>query len=110
NEFGGPRNYFYPLVLIPLAKKLYPHFTGFMPKLLETGKALIQHSDEIYLIGYRAKDEIIQELFANVSADSTLHVVGVQDASDIMREVLEWAKLKEGTIYKNGFESFIEGF
>jgi hypothetical protein len=96
-----------PLLLMPLTSKLYTHFNDFYIKMLSAGKELLSKATEIYLIGYRAKDAIIRDLFSEVPYGTILHVVGTNNAAMIMDDVLSWAtNLKPGVIHNKGFANF----
>jgi len=95
---------------MPLTTKLYPTFEGFSKRVMDGGKNLIGQADDIYLIGYRAADEIIRDMFKNVRPETQLHVVGTGSAGQIMDEVLEWSKIKRGEVHSEGFAKFIEAY
>jgi hypothetical protein len=101
------RNMVCPLLLMPLTSKLYDYFNDFYTRMLTAGKELLSKATEIYLIGYRAKDAIIRDLFTEVPSGTILHVVGTNSASMIMDDVLSWAtNLRPESTYCNGFAHF----
>ncbi len=103
--------HFYPLVFLPLTAKAYSSVEGFLEKMRERGNDLLASADEIYLIGYRAKDDLIREMLQSVDHKARLHVVGKQDAGEISARVLEWnSHLEKGTISEDGFEQFVSNF
>lgn len=103
--------YFYPLIFLPLTVKAYSFISGFEEKILLKAKELLSNAEEIYLIGYRANDDIIRELLKKTPAETQLYVVGLQSAEQIMKEVLSWAThLKRGKVYEEGFLRFVEAY
>jgi len=104
-------NYAYPLVLIPLSTKLYDHFLNFSNRVIDAGKNLASEADEIYLIGYRAQDEVIKVIFENVKPGAVLHVVdrSAFETASIFNDVIKWKPgLEVGKCYNGGFEEFVE--
>jgi hypothetical protein len=103
------RQFFYPLILLPLTTKLYQHFGGFDERLIAAGKSLLATANEVFLVGYRAQDKVIREMFEGVRPDTSLHVIGRNDAGQIMTSVLEWKpELRKGTVFTKGFARFID--
>src|SRR5690349_21583882 len=87
SEIKFSKQYFYPLILLPLTVKQYDFLTGFNQTIISKGKEILSKATEIYLIGYRAADDIIKEMFAEVKAGTTLHVVSLADSKEIMNRV-----------------------
>lgn len=103
--------YFYPLVLMPLTKKLYPIFEDFYVRTIKEGKFIMQAAKEIYLIGYRGQDEIISELFKSLIGNVSLHVVGTESAKAIQEKVIKGNQhLVAGKTYSNGFANFVKNY
>lgn len=103
--------YFYPLILIPLTTKLYPFFTNFEEAVINPGKKLVAEADEIYMVGYRAADDIIKEMLQATKPETKLHIVGTRNASAIMSRVLSYSpRLVEGQTFSEGFEMFIKDY
>ena len=104
--------YFYPLILLPLTVKQYDFLAGFNDKIISKGKEILSTAGEIYLIGYRAADDVIRDMFKEVKSEAVLHVVSLDDSPEIMTRVLDWypEKLKEGTIFSKGFWDFIQNY
>lgn len=101
--------YCYPLIFLPLTVKQYNFVEGFSEKIINEGKKLLQRAKEVYLVGYRARDEIIKDMFKEVSEGTVLNVVGLKGARVIMDRVLGWdLGFSKGKVYHKGFESFIE--
>lgn len=109
--FPSEHYYFYPLIFIPMIKKLYSHVDGFLEMIIEESKKMVAEADEIYLIGYRANDEIIQEIFQSVKTDTMLHVVGREGAGKIADKLVSMNfGLQKASVYKHGFEQFVNEF
>lgn len=95
--------YFYPLIFLPLAKKQYSHIAGFQEKIIEKGKELIKEAEDIYVIGYRAKDDIIKDLLKEAQPNTNLHVISKGSSGEISKNILGWAKnLKQGSMPDDG--------
>ena len=102
------RQYFYPLVFLPLTAKAYSAVDGFYNKIVNAGKELLTGANEIYLIGYRADDDVTRYMFENVQADTPLHVVALGGAERIYDSVFEWChRLKRGQMINGGFQELI---
>lgn len=100
-------DYFYPLVFLPLAQKNLDHINNFYEQVIGKGKDMLQEAEEIYVIGYRAKDDIIKELFKLAPEGTPLHVISNKNAETISKEIHSWAKnLGEGSILNGGFANF----
>lgn len=105
NRFKG--QYFYPLVFLPLTAKAYSAVDGFYHRVVDTGKELLAEAKEIYLIGYRAADDVTKYMFENVQPDTPLHVVTLGDAEKIYDSVTKWCpQLKKGDMITSGFQVF----
>ena len=106
------QQYFYPLILLPLMVKQYDFLTGFNEKIISKGKKILSTASEIYLIGYRAVDDIVKEMFTEVKSGVILHVVSLADSKEILSRVLDShpGKLKEGQIFSRGFWDFIQEY
>ncbi|KKR16435.1 MAG: hypothetical protein A3D82_01725 [Candidatus Levybacteria bacterium RIFCSPHIGHO2_02_FULL_40_29] len=100
--------YFYPLIFLPLTSKDYTSVHGFEEKILAKGNQLVSEANEIYLIGYKANDDIIKSMLKNAPDGTILNVVGNKSASDIMKKVLAWGtNIKEGKVFDAGFYRFV---
>lgn len=100
--------YSYPLVLLPLTTKLYDSFEGFKQSLLEPAQSLVTQAKEIYIIGYRAVDEVIREILEPVKLDTPFEVVSLEDAQKIADSILSWKReLKLRNIHDRGFLDFL---
>lgn len=102
--------YAFPFILIPLASKLYDRVEKYKENIIDGAIELSSHAKEIYLIGYRANDDLIKDIFSKASG-AKLHVVGNGHAADIQEEVLGWANnLKKGDTFDSGFLEFIKDY
>jgi len=101
--------HFYPLILIPLKKKLDLHVEGFNKKMVDLGKNLLQKADKVYLVGYRAQDEYIYEIFNSVQPGTKLKIVGKSNANEILTDVTSKIKtfVKEEP-FSRGFAEFVK--
>lgn len=106
--------YFYPLVLVPLLTKLYPHIKKLNELIIDEGRRVLSDATEIYFIGYQASDEIIFEMLQDVRFGTPVHIVGVNSGSinNTMTRVIGHpmtnGKLKEGQRYQLGFAGFVD--
>lgn len=104
-SFGG--QYFYPLIFLPLTSKAYSSIEGFEEKIISKGKDLMKTADEIYLIGYRANDELIREMLKLAKPNTKLHVIGKGSAAEIRDKVLKLNRnIVEGETSDEGFYHF----
>ena len=83
--------YSYPLLFMPLTTKLYPIVSDFYERVIVKGKELLSQATQIYLIGYRAADGIVKEMFQEVGPGTAIHIVGHGSAGEVMTSVLSWA-------------------
>jgi hypothetical protein len=104
-SIGHP--FFYPLIFLPLANKDFTNITGFQNKVIERAKNIMMMANEVYLIGYKAEDDIINDLLSVVPFGSQLHVVSMHDAKKISQRVLNINNnLRRGSIINGGFSDF----
>lgn len=105
------RDYFYPLVLVPLTTKMYSTITDFHDTIIEKGKEMLGRAEEIYLVGYRAKDDIIKELFMNVKHEVKLNIISDNDPESVAESILTWKPgLTKNLMFSHGFEEFVKAF
>lgn len=101
------KEFYYPLILLPLSSKLYDHIEGFKQKIIEEGKELLSQANEVYLIGYRAEDDVIKEMFEDIYIGAKLNIVGENTADAIFKNIKKWKpSIREGEKYRSGFENF----
>ena len=99
--------YFYPLIFLPLTLKSYSSISGFEDKIIAKGKSLVEEASEIYLIGYKANDSIIQEMMGGLTRKTRINVVGLSSVGAIMEKVLTFnSNLVKGELYDQGFHHF----
>jgi len=104
-------NYFYPFILMPLTDKLYGRLKGHQETLVSKARELIQQASEIFVIGYRAADQLFQGLIKNAQR-VPVHVVSHGDAEEIMKHVV-WAsgnRVKPGSVNDKGFLQFVNTY
>lgn len=105
------RQYFYPLVLLPLSSKLYDHIEGFRDQIIDHGKKMLSIASDVYLIGYRADDAAIRDMFESIRPGTKLHVVSLGDANRISINVLSGnANFEQGLVFTGGFAEFVRNF
>lgn len=99
--------YFYPLIFLPLTLKAYSSISGFEDRIISKGKELIESANEVFLIGYRANDSLIDEMLKNIEPGTKIHVIGRKTAGTIMERVLKLNKnLEKRAVSENGFHYF----
>lgn len=104
---GLGMEYFYPLIFLPMAQKKLDHFTDFYEKVMKKAEGMFAEAEEIYVIGYRAKDDIIKNLFKFIPQGTTLHVISHGEADKISRYIQGFAiGLKQGSLISGGFAEF----
>lgn len=108
-RFNG--QYFYPVLFMPLTTKLYATLAGFSERVIAEGQGLLNRTSEIYLIGYRANDEIIKEMFRAAKPGTKLNIVDKNNSLAVFDSVNTWAyNLKPGTFLDSGFMDFAEHY
>jgi len=107
NCFSRVGYYFFPLVLMPLTSKM-DFVIQFSDLILRSTQDMLSKADAVYLIGYRANDDIVKEMFKALRPGTTLHIVGWRTAEEVASRILGWAtNLKKGTTYNDGFMDFV---
>jgi len=108
---GTDDDYSYPLLFMPLTTKLYTTVSAFYETVIAKANELLAQASQVYLVGYRAADDIIKEMFQRVAPGTPLHVVGRGRAGDVMKSVLSWAThLSQGEICDTGFMEFAKAY
>lgn len=109
--FSTGTQYSYPLLFMPLTTKLYPIVSDFCERVIGKGKELLRQATQIYLIGYRAADDTIKEMFQEVKPGTAIHMVGHGSAGEVMTSVMSWAaRLSRGEIHNEGFMKFADEY
>jgi len=103
--------YFYPLMFMPLTIKQYELIEKFNESIVSEAKSLIKQADEIFLIGYRATDDIAHDILKEARKGTRLSVVGLSSSYQIQQKLLNKHKnLTLGFAVNNGFAKFIETY
>jgi hypothetical protein len=99
--------YFYPLIFVPMTSKLTNFVESFYLESISQARKLAESAEEIYIIGYKAKDEAIKKVLPYAQEGTTLHVISNTNAEKISSEILKWApNLRQGSMLNGGFAEF----
>lgn len=98
----------YPLLFLPLRVKQYRHVEAFEETMLNDAKVLFRSASEIYMIGYRAEDDIAKELFTAMRGRPKLNVVGTATAGTIATKIFNMGNFEMGTVRQGGIEEFVK--
>jgi hypothetical protein len=111
-ESIGKTQYCYPMILIPLTVKLYNRFKGFDQQILSKARECFAAAAEIFLLGYRAQDEVFSDLLSSVSGEEVpIHVADKGQAREIQERVLRSCpKLMAGECSDDGFMAFVDRY
>lgn len=101
------QQYFYPLVLIPLTTKMYSFMPDLPTEMIRRGQELFASANDVYLIGYRAIDEIFADMAKTVRRETRLHVIGRGNAIEVANRVLAKHQMQLGGIHADGFREFL---
>lgn len=103
--------YFYPLLFMPLTGKDYSIIVDFKSIMIEKAEAMLRKATDVYLIGYRANDDLIRVILEQVRGGTNLHVVGLSSAQEISNRIVSSnGNLKQGIINDKGFSNFASTF
>lgn len=103
--------HFYPLLFIPLTEKAYDIVSDFKDVMIEKAEEFFRSATDIYLLGYRAKDDLIHELLRNVAYGTKLHVIGRTSAERISKYTRgKNPNLEQGIISNEGFRNFASNY
>lgn len=96
---------------MPLTIKQYNQIEDFQETFIENGKQLISKAQEIYLIGYRARDEIVDDLLKKAKEGTKLYVVNRDDRLKIAKDIRGRYRQLTVKAHKNhSFEQFVEEY
>src|SRR5581483_504423 len=73
-EYFNNAGYFYPLLFMPLTGKDYSIVSDFKDVMISKAEEMIRQASDIYLIGFRANDDLIHELLSKAPDQTALHV------------------------------------
>lgn len=103
-------DYLYPLLFMPLTAKAYDWVRQFETSMKKEATGWFSHADDIYLIGYRGADALIDDFIDCTDKAATLHVVSgrAEDAQEVMdRLCARHRRLKSGMLRGDGFRGFV---
>lgn len=107
----GSAEYYYPLVFTPLTTKMYSMVEDFEGKIIEGAKKLISTANQIYIIGYRAVDEIIEDILSVAKPQTLVQIISKSDVGYIQERIKTIApNLNIQTLNQNGFMDFVKQF
>lgn len=107
-EYFNNAGYFYPLLFMPLTGKDYSIVSDFKDVMVAKVEEMVRQASDIYLIGYRANDDLVHELLDKAPAKTKLHTVGLTSAHEIASRVLDRHKqLEIGEVKNKGFSNFV---
>ena len=110
-EYFTNAGYFYPLLFMPLTGKDYSVVSDFKDVMVAKAQEMMSTASEVYLIGYRANDDLIHDLLDKAPNKAKLHVVGLSSADEISGRVLGRHKqLEKGIIKSKGFSNFVSEY
>ncbi len=100
---------FYPLVLLPLTTKMHDFMPALIPDMIERAQRLLARADNVYVVGYRARDEIFRSMLETVRQGTRLHVIGRGSTSQIAGHILGLCPhMSLFTDSEVGFQGFVE--
>ncbi len=105
------KQYCYPLIFLPLTAKAYDQLEGFEKQLLQVACDRMGDATDVYLVGYRAADDIIHTVLRHI-VRAPLHVVDRDEASagEIQRRVLNCQRSLTAGSLSFGFKEFVEEY
>lgn len=103
------REYFFPLILLPLTGKMYGFVDQLNDEIMKRSTTMLASASDVYLVGYRARDEIIHEMLKSIPSGARLHTVGRSSAHGIIKDVLDRnGHLVRGDVFDTGFLHFVK--
>ena len=101
--------YFLTCLFLPILQKEYNDVKGFSEKVFAAADRVAKQASEVYIIGYKGRDKIIQDVLKNVPNGVNLHVISDKHAEKVSTDILSWAThLKTGERHNGGFKTFVE--
>lgn len=102
-------SYGFPLVMLPLVSKMNDLVTGFMSTMQAEFRRVFSQATEVYVIGYRANDELFRDMALHVRQGTKLHVVGQETAKEIQDKIVKLQpRFVRGAVHHQGFLKFIQ--
>lgn len=104
--------HFYPLLMLPLLTKAEGTLSTWVPAMpIKWAQELLREADDIYVVGYRARDETFRDMVSAAKDGARLHVVGRSrdSAQEVTDRVLGLSStLTSGIIYDAGFAAYVD--
>jgi len=106
-------HYFYPLVMLPLTTKQYDFMPSLPDNMIKEAQDLLKQAKDVYVIGYRARDQIFSKMVESVPEGTRLHVVGLEAGLETAqgtadRILKQCPQMRPGKVYTKGFQGFVE--
>ena len=105
------RSHFYPLIFAPLLVKRYKIIEDFEALLNQQSALLLTNADEINIIGYKAQDELIHEMFKSVNPDTIVNIFSPTSPMTTMESLKRRRPdLKYHRILNWDFQKYVEQY
>jgi hypothetical protein len=102
-------SYGFPLVMLPLASKMYDLVNDFMQVMNAEFARVFSQATEVYVIGYRANDDLFAKMTKHIRKGTVLNVVSRGTGKNIQENILNiQSKFVKGKVYNEGFSDFIK--
>lgn len=103
--------YFFPMVFLPLTTKQNNFVSSFYEKIIASAKEMLASASDIYVLGYRARDKVVSDIFSAVNQETKIHVVGKGNAESTQGMLMQqFPNLAKGQISNDGFANFVKSF
>lgn len=88
---------------------MYNLVDGFLDRIKAEFPRIFTTASEIYVIGYRGNDSLMQKMLSYVPEKTVLHVVNHSEAGKIQEKIMSIVpgKLVKGQAFSEGFSSFV---
>lgn len=107
-------SHYYPLMFLPVISKQYAFVNEFENRVLNKAKKLLWEAEEIFVIGYRANDKVIEELLKGIPQGKRFVVVGrdTESAKETAQkiELIAPQFRKRVEHFPGSFKNFVEKY